>query len=81
MTHLAAIKSIQLYLPESQMAKFQGLYNGLYMAVTALVTFITGYLFDSLKADLFIAMALFGVVGFVLTFSLSLKPIKQPVTE
>ncbi|ABV34630.1 Chloramphenicol O-acetyltransferase [Shewanella sediminis HAW-EB3] len=80
MTHLAAIKSIQLYLPESQMAKFQGLYNGLYMAVTALVTFITGYLFDSLKADLFIAMALFGVVGFVLTFSLNLKPIKNPVT-
>ncbi len=74
MTHLAAIRAIQLYLPESQMAKFQGLYNGLYMGVTALVTFVTGFYYDTLKADLFFTMALMGGLGVVLTLTLNLKP-------
>ena len=74
MTHLAAIRAIQLYLPESQMAKFQGIYNGLYMGMTALVTFVTGFYYDSLKANLFLAMAVMGVVGLLLTLSLHLKP-------
>lgn len=77
LTQVALIKGIQMYVQDSKIAKFQGVYQGYYTAMIAIFTYLCGLFYDKFKADLFLYMSAIGIVSLLLSVGLNIKFLKH----